>query len=100
MGFKAGGFFGAGYGGAEGSAAGTNLNDETDSSGSNNLKQDAFASKHTEVRQEWLGGNSGLTVGDWRDSMNMNSNWRIIDREIDSCIGIWNLLDLVNVPDN
>jgi len=39
-----------------------------------------------------LGGISGTSVADWRDSLNSNSYWRIIDREVDSCVGVWDLL--------
>jgi len=46
---------------------------------------------NTDLYQEWKGGASGGTEQEWRASLDpeKNSNWRIIDRNVDSCRGIW-----------
>jgi hypothetical protein len=45
-----------------------------------------------DVSQEWKGGVSGLAPGEWRHSLLSNSNWKVLDRFVDSCIGIWRFL--------
>ncbi|CAJ1383696.1 unnamed protein product [Effrenium voratum] len=44
-----------------------------------------------EVTQEWKGGASGTAPADWRRSLDgtLNSNWRVIDRQVDRCLGVW-----------
>lgn len=44
-----------------------------------------------EVRSEWRGGQSGSKIDVFRSSLGScsNSNWRIIDRNIEQCRGIW-----------
>merc|ERR1719247_1971559 len=44
-----------------------------------------------EVRDEWKGGISGGTLSEFRKSLSAckSSNWRIIDRNVDQCRGIW-----------
>jgi len=44
-----------------------------------------------DLMQEWKGGISGLQGETWRGSLDVavNSNWKIIDRFLGSCRGIW-----------
>ena len=55
------------------------------------INQEAFRHSTVSVVQEWKGGASGTSPGDWRRSLDssFNSNWRIIDREVDRCLGVW-----------
>lgn len=51
------------------------------------------ASNHSdiisEISQEWKGGISGLEANIWRKSLDDSQTWKVIDRYIDSCRGIW-----------
>jgi len=47
----------------------------------------------TEVTQEWKGGISGLAADVWRNSLDQSQNWKVIDRYMDSCWGIWRWSD-------
>jgi len=53
------------------------------------------AAKMMNIQQEWKGGVSGGTEADWRKSLRegANSNWRVIDRDISTCTGIWRQID-------
>jgi len=55
------------------------------------------ASNHSdiisEVSQEWKGGSSGLAADVWRTSLQSSQTWKVIDRYIDSCWGIWRWSD-------
>lgn len=44
-----------------------------------------------EVRNEWKGGISGSTLVQFRASLSecKSSNWRVIDRNVEQCRGIW-----------
>ncbi|CAE7224190.1 unnamed protein product [Symbiodinium sp. CCMP2592] len=87
------------YGVAAGSAAGGTDNaekvTETTNSGEREINKDAYKDANIEVTQEWRGGASGTSPADWRRSLDesFNSNWRVIDREIDNCVGVWTWVD-------
>lgn len=82
-----------GYMGATASFGSSNSDASSSSSGAESGTNDATmdTTGTTEVYQEWKGGVSGASPWQWRRSLDdkRNSNWKIIDRNIDECIGIW-----------
>ncbi|CAE7464838.1 unnamed protein product [Symbiodinium sp. CCMP2592] len=65
------------------------------SSGSRKLEQEAASQSHIRVEQVWTGGSSGLGPDGWRQSLDSvkNSNWKVIDRTLARCFGIWTWVD-------
>lgn len=65
------------------------------SNGSRKLEQEAASNSHIRVEQVWTGGSSGLGPDGWRESLDFvkNSNWKVIDRTLARCFGIWTWVD-------
>mmetsp|Transcript_13375 Transcript_13375/g.43289 ORF Transcript_13375/g.43289 Transcript_13375/m.43289 type:complete len:599 (-) Transcript_13375:143-1939(-) len=44
-----------------------------------------------QVTEEWKGGIGNLPMSSWLDSLTpaQNSNWKVIDRRMPECIGVW-----------
>jgi len=61
--------------------------------GRRSVNMEALEDSVLEVTQEWKGGTSGASVSAWRDSLDesTSSNWRVIDRVIGKCTGLWTL---------
>jgi hypothetical protein len=77
---------------------GFKYNDKTETQQKENSRKDLINKEvikdnnsMVDISQEWKGGISGLQSEDWRASLDdsMNSNWKIIDRYVDSCMGLW-----------
>eukprot|EP00928_Gymnodinium_smaydae_P062110 TRINITY_DN4603_c0_g2_i3.p1 TRINITY_DN4603_c0_g2~~TRINITY_DN4603_c0_g2_i3.p1 ORF type:complete len:1836 (+),score=264.92 TRINITY_DN4603_c0_g2_i3:75-5582(+) len=47
-----------------------------------------------QINQSWRGGSTGVSLKDWRDSLSTtrSSEWKVIDRNVDKCIGVWNFM--------
>lgn len=67
----------------------------TQSSSSEQATSSTDSESVLDVYEEWKGGMSGGNELQWRTSLDRkkNSNWKIIDRNVDSCIGIWRWVD-------
>jgi len=61
------------------------------SEGESQAKRQARESSVIEVHQEWKGGCSGMGPERWRESLKgeRNSNWKLVDRYLDHCVGLW-----------
>lgn len=48
-----------------------------------------------QIEQTWKGGAPGVSPADWRRSLDysMSSNWKVIQRDLTRCIGIWSFVD-------
>jgi len=59
--------------------------------GSKAAKSEEQSDSRVEVEQEWKGGASGAGPAAWRESLAVtkNSNWKIIDTDLDRCIPHW-----------
>merc|ERR1719265_2150330 len=67
---------------------------ETDSKDVSTSSGDIVGNSVIDVSQEWMGGESGKTVPEWRASLaeETNGNWKIIDRYAEECVGIWTFI--------
>lgn len=70
--------------------------------GSNFQAQDSNSTSKTEVFQAWKGGSTGVSASDWRKSLDssLSSNWKVIDRMVGKCTGIWNFVEDPNLATN
>jgi len=81
---------------ASSTGAGGSTENSKSASGKRSVSNEAMDGDELTVEEEWMGGTSGAGVSSWRNSLDegTNSNWRVIDRQVQECIGNWNWLPL------
>jgi len=57
--------------------------------------------EQADVEQEWKGGVSGGSASQWRASLSKskNSNWKVVDTDMNQCIEHWKWITPDNMPD-
>eukprot|EP00928_Gymnodinium_smaydae_P057382 TRINITY_DN4062_c0_g6_i1.p1 TRINITY_DN4062_c0_g6~~TRINITY_DN4062_c0_g6_i1.p1 ORF type:complete len:1846 (-),score=225.98 TRINITY_DN4062_c0_g6_i1:77-5614(-) len=95
---KSEGSLSGGFGGISGgmSASESEKEEEAESSesASSTASENKESSFNMQVNQTWRGGSSGLSLGEWRQSLtrSRSSEWKVIDRTVDKCIGVWTFM--------
>jgi len=72
-----------------------------DSSGNKDVQQQAMKNATMQIEQTWKGGAPGVSPSDWRRSLDfsMSSNWKVIQRDLTRCIGVWSFVDDPDLAD-
>eukprot|EP00439_Symbiodinium_sp_Y106_P029189 s4922_g3.t1 len=72
-----------------------------DSSGNKDVQQQAMKNATMQIEQTWKGGAPGVSPSDWRRSLDfsMSSSWKVIQRDLTRCIGVWSFVDDPDLAD-